>query len=61
MLPLPHKYPNFGMKRSQNEKMRPLVSVKLNKLKLLVSSGVKKDIIEVPNDTPSFQNTPYFH
>ena len=43
-----------------NEKMRPLVSVKLNKLQLLVSSGVYKDVVKVQNLTPPAQNTPYF-
>jgi hypothetical protein len=50
------KYPDFGMiTTSKLKKMRPLVSAELNKPQLLVSSGVKKDIIKVPNLTPLFK------
>ena len=38
-----------------NEKLRPLVSAKLNKSQLLVSSAVEKDITKVPNLTPLFK------
>ena len=35
-----------------NEKLRPFVSVKLNKPQLLVSSDLRQDIVKVPNYTP---------